>query len=235
MERATIALGEVKLAGEADAMTFEGYGAVFGNTDSYGDAIAAGAFADTLATARKSGRWPVMLAQHGGMGLSAEDMMPIGVWTDMAEDGKGLWVQGKLADTTRGREAYALMKMSPRPAIDGLSIGYVAKKFTMGSKPGEPRRKLEAVDLVEISLVTMPANPKARVSAVKTFDPQVLRAIEAELKKELDVSNAAAVKAVAIMKKHLRDGGGEPIDGARDAATAAELAALGRLTAILSL
>jgi HK97 family phage prohead protease len=216
-------------------MTFEGYGAVFGNTDSYGDVIAAGAFSDTLATARKSGRWPVMLAQHGGMGLSAEDLMPIGVWTDMAEDGKGLWVQGKLAPTDRGREAYALMKMTPRPAIDGLSIGYVAKKFTMGTKPGEPRRKLEAVDLVEISLVSMPANPKARVSAVKTFDPQVLRAIEAELKKELDVSNAAAVKAVAIMKKHLRDGGGEPIDGARDAATAAELAALGRLTAILSL
>ena len=85
MDRAVMALGEVKLAGGADAMTFEGYGAVFGNTDSYGDVIQPGAFADTLSASRRLGRWPAMLAQHGGMGLTSGDMMPIGVWTDMAE------------------------------------------------------------------------------------------------------------------------------------------------------
>jgi HK97 family phage prohead protease len=221
MDRATIALGEVKLAIDADAMTFEGYGAVFGNVDSYGDVIEPGAFAETLAASRKSGRWPVMLAQHGGMGFTADDMMPIGVWTDMAEDGKGLWVQGKLADTARGREAYSLLKMTPRPALDGLSIGYRAKKWTAGTKPTEPRRKLEAIDLFEISLVTMPANPKARIASVKSFDP---RALEAELRNELNLSGSAAVKAVAILKKHLREGGGAPEDSAREAAAAAEVA-----------
>jgi HK97 family phage prohead protease len=226
IDRATIPLAEMKFADGAEPMTFEGYGAVFGNVDSYGDVIAPGAFADTLAAARRNGRWPAMLAQHGGMGLSAADMMPIGVWTDFAEDGKGLWVKGRLADTERGREAYALMKMAPRPAIDGLSIGYIAKKWTARSRPEEPRRRLEAVDLLEISLVTMPANPKARVTGVKTFDP---RALEADLRDELKISGSAAVRAVAILKKHLRDAGDEPDTGPRDAGSAADLGALRRL------
>lgn len=196
MDRAMIALGEVKLAGGADAMTFEGYGAVFGNTDSYGDVIQPGAFAETLAAARRAGRWPVMLAQHGGMGLSAGDMMPIGVWTDMAEDGKGLWVQGKLADTERGQEAYKLMTMQPRPALDGLSIGYIAKKWTAGAKPSEPRRKLEAIELLEISLVTMPANPKARVSGVKSASGMTERDAERALR-DAGFSRKEAVAIIA--------------------------------------
>jgi hypothetical protein len=51
-----------------------------------------------------------------------------------------------------------------------MSIGYRAKKFTMGTKPEEPRRKLEMIDLIEVSVVTFPANGKARVSAVKAAD-----------------------------------------------------------------
>ena len=39
--------------------------------------------------------------QHGGYGMTAEDMTPIGVWTDLSEDGNGLRVAGKLADTPR--------------------------------------------------------------------------------------------------------------------------------------
>jgi hypothetical protein len=109
-----------------------------------------------------------MLMQHGGWGIGADDMTPIGIWTGLSEDGKGLMVEGKLADTPRGREAYALLKMSPRPAIDGLSIGYIAKEFSQRSKPEEPRRTLKKVDLMEISLVTFPANGKARVASVKS-------------------------------------------------------------------
>jgi hypothetical protein len=60
------------------------------------------------------------------------------------------------------------MKMTPRPAIDGLSIGYIAKDYAMGAKSDEPRRTLKKVDLVEVSLVTFPANGKARVSSVKS-------------------------------------------------------------------
>ena len=59
------------------------------------------------------------------------------------------------------------MKMSPRPAIDGMSIGYIAKEWEPRSKPEDPRRKLKRVDVIEISLVTFPANRKARVTSVK--------------------------------------------------------------------
>jgi HK97 family phage prohead protease len=150
-------------------MTFKGYGAVFGNVDAYGDVISPGAFADTLAASHKTGQWPALLLQHGGWGMGSEDMTPIGIWTELSEDGHGLKVEGKLADTPRGREAYALLKMDPRPAINGLSIGYIAKEFSQRSKPEEPRRTLKKVDLHEVSLVTFPANGKARITGVKSF------------------------------------------------------------------
>lgn len=171
MERLACTLVELKFDNaDAATMTFSGYGAVFGNIDSYGDVIQKGAFADTLADARKSGVWPAMLSQHGGWGMTAEDMTPVGIWTELEEDGKGLKVTGKLADTPRGRELYALMKMDPRPAIDGLSIGYIPKEWSMRSKPEEPRRTLKKVHLVEISPVTFPANGKARVRSVKAIE-----------------------------------------------------------------
>jgi HK97 family phage prohead protease len=162
---------EVKFTVDATddtGMTFSGYGAVTGNIDSYGDMLAPGAFADTLAKVKSTGQWPAMLEQHGGWGSAAADMTPIGIWTDMSEDGSGLKVHGKLADTTSGRDLYALLKMQPRPAIDGLSIGYIAKDWSPRSAPDEPRRTLKKVDLMEVSLVTFPANAKARVSSVKS-------------------------------------------------------------------
>lgn len=153
----------------ADELSFDGYGAVFGNVDSYGDIIEPGAFSAFLSDVQSGKQnWPAMLLQHGGYGMTAEDMTPIGVWTSLAEDGKGLKVSGKLADTPRGREVYALMKMTPRPAIDGLSIGYIAKEWEPRSKPDDPRRRLKRIDVVEISPVTFPANGKARVDQVKS-------------------------------------------------------------------
>jgi len=170
MQNLTCNLRELKFAADegAQAMSFTGYGAVFGNVDSYGDVIEAGAFSKFLADVKAGNQpWPAMLSQHGGWQMSAEDMTPIGVWTDFAEDGHGLKVTGQLADTPRGREMYALMKMSPRPAIDGMSIGYIAKEWEPRSKPEDPKRKLKRIDLIEVSIVTRPANGKARVESVK--------------------------------------------------------------------
>lgn len=170
MQNLTCNLRELKFAADegAQAMSFTGYGAVFGNVDSYGDVIEAGAFSKFLADVKAGNQpWPAMLSQHGGWQMSAEDMTPIGVWTDFAEDGHGLKVTGQLADTPRGREMYALMKMSPRPAIDGMSIGYIAKEWEPRSKPEDPKRKLKRIDLIEVSMVTRPANGKARVESVK--------------------------------------------------------------------
>jgi HK97 family phage prohead protease len=203
MQRLACSLREVKLApGKDDAMTFAGYGAVFNNVDSYGDVIMPGAFAAFLADV-KSGKqnWPAMLSQHGGWGMGADDMTPIGVWTELSEDGTGLKVEGKLADTPRGRELYALMKMEPRPAIDGLSIGYIPKEFEMRTKPDEPRRKLKRIDLIEISPVTFPANGKARVGSVKSLEElSTLSEIETFLREAGGFSRNEAKALIARIK-----------------------------------
>ncbi len=89
---------------------------------------------------------------------------------DLGEDGKGLKTDGEFADTERGIELYKLGKMKPRPAISGLSIGYIAKESIPRSQPDEPRRQLKRIDLIEISPVTFPMNGKARISSVKSAD-----------------------------------------------------------------
>lgn len=162
-------LFEVKAVSAEDGlMRFSGYGSIFGNVDSYGDVIKKGAFKETLKEAKKTGVYPAMLSQHGGWGLTADDMTPIGIWDELEEDDVGLKLSGIFADTQRGKEMYTLMKMKPRSAIDGLSIGYIPKKWTSGVKADEPRRTLEVVHLMEISPVTFPANGKARVTDVKS-------------------------------------------------------------------
>jgi uncharacterized protein len=142
-----------------------GYGSVFGAVDAYGDIVAPGAFKKTISdvmTGAKS--WPAMLLQHGG--ATSDDKTPMGIWISMEEDDKGLRLQGKLANTKRGREAYELLKMKPRPALNGLSIGYRAKDYEI-HKSGPVRRTLKAIDLVECSLVTFPANRLATITGVK--------------------------------------------------------------------
>lgn len=196
MERMLVQLRELKLASSDTSMEFTGYGAVFGNVDAYGDMIVPGAFADSLANSQKSGIWPAMLSQHGGMGLTTEDMTPVGVWTDLAEDGHGLKATGVFAPTVRGRELHALMKMQPRPAIDGLSIGYIAKEWQPRTKPEEPRRTLKRIDLVEISPVTFPANGKARVTSVKSLGDNE-REIETWLMRDAGLSAREAKTVIS--------------------------------------
>lgn len=190
---------EVKFATEdLDAKTgeFSGYGAVFGNVDSYGDVIAPGAFKGSLRDWKREKKLPPMLVQHGGWMMSDMDALPIGIWTEMEEDDVGLKVKGRIInlDTERGKTIYGAMKEG---ALDGMSIGYRAKKFTLGTKPDEPRRKLEQIDLIEISVVTFPANGKARVSAVKSApDIKTIREFEDFLRDAGGFSHAAA-KAIA--------------------------------------
>lgn len=203
MDRLACDLIEVKFAPDSDAATmeFSGYGAVFGNIDAYGDVIAPGAFGAYLADVGAGKQsWPLMLSQHGAMGLTSEDMTPIGVWTDLAEDGNGLRVQGRLADTPRGREMYQLMKMTPRPAVSGLSIGYIAKEATPRTRLEEPRRTLKRIDLVEISVVSRPANALARVASVKSIEElSTIREVE-EYMRERGLTKAEAVALISRIK-----------------------------------
>lgn len=139
---------EVKADGDEGEIT--GYGAFFGNIDSYGDRIVKGAFADTLKE-----RMPKMLWQH--------DMWePIGKWTEAVEDEKGLLLKGKLTmGSARGRDAYALIKDG---ALDGLSIGFRTKSDEMVDNV----RELREIDLYEVSIVTIGANSKALIETVKS-------------------------------------------------------------------
>lgn len=205
MQHLACSLMEIKLAPSTsgvEVMSFSGYGAAFGNVDSYGDVIAPGAFAKFLSEVKAGNQpWPAMLSQHGGLGTS-EEMTPVGVWTHLAEDGAGLQVTGQLADTPRGRELYTLMKMSPRPAIDGLSIGYIAKASTPRSKPEDPRRTLTQIDLMEISPVTFPANRNARMTSVKALEEfDKLSEIEDYLRDVGGFSRTEAKTLVARIKK----------------------------------
>lgn len=150
--------------------SFEGYGSVFNVIDSYGDAIANGAFKDTLRAWRtKRNKLPPMLLQHGGWGMTAIDMVPIGKWDKMEEDDHGLYVEGHLIamDTETTKRVYAAME---EKELDGLSIGFVTREARFGEKPTDPARTLLAVDLWELSVVTFPANDDARVGNVKAAD-----------------------------------------------------------------
>lgn len=146
---------EVKAVEEDGA--FSGYGSVFGNEDSYGEIVAPGAFAKSLVEIAGKGRPVPVLWQH----RSGE---PIGIYTSLKEDGIGLFVEGKLLkdDVRQAAESYALMKAG---AVSGLSIGYYVRESSFDEKTGI--RTLQRLDLVEISLVTFPANDEARVDAVK--------------------------------------------------------------------
>lgn len=197
MDRFRLDLHEVKFASDKSGV-FSGYGAVFGNVDSYGDVIEKGAFRDTLRTWEDKGKYPPMLLQHGGgMFGAADDLLPVGKWTSMAENSKGLKVEGELfaLGTERGQYIYEGLKAG---ALDGLSIGYKTIKFRNGAKAGEPRRFLEQLDLMELSIVTFPANDKARVRGVKAIDRDLRTAI-----KELG-------DAIDLHQKHMD--GTEPTD-----------------------
>jgi hypothetical protein len=138
-----------------DSGVIEGYGSVFGNLDSYSDIVAPGAFAKSLEEAKASGRMPAMLWQHN-------PDEPIGVWVEMREDDRGLFVKGKLAETQRGKEARELIKLG---ALTGLSIGYTTRTYQVDRE--NDSRVLTDVQLWEVSPVTFPANSEARITGVK--------------------------------------------------------------------
>ncbi|HYD17044.1 MAG TPA: HK97 family phage prohead protease [Patescibacteria group bacterium] len=140
----------------AETGVFEGYASVFGVTDSVNDRILPGAFAESLKGFSAEGRLPLLLWQH-------DPRQPIGVWREIREDAHGLWVKGELFidDIPRAREAYRLLQEN---VVTGLSIGYRTKQ---SHRDGDAR-VLSALDLVEISMVTFPANDMARVRRVKS-------------------------------------------------------------------
>ena len=191
---------------KADGATgaIEGYAAVFGNIDTYGDIILRGAFSETMGKRKVK-----MLWQH-------DPSQPIGVWDEMREDDRGLWMKGRiLPGVAKGKEAIELMSAG---AIEGLSIGY----RTIDAEYKEGNRLIKEVDLWETSIVTFPANELAGAS-VKSIETE--RDLERALI-DCGLSRKAA-KAVAAQSKgylSLRDADdGNPVHGLWDAGLVEEI------------
>ena len=136
-----------------DGHVVAGYASLFGKRDQGGDTVQKGAYAASLKAMKAAGRQVKMLWQH-------DPAQPIGVWDEVREDAAGLYVKGRiLTEVEKGREAAALLTAG---AIDGLSIGYRTVK---AERDGKGQRLLSELELWEVSLVTFPMLPEARVSA----------------------------------------------------------------------
>ena len=150
-ERKFCRLGEdIKVT---DGSVIESYASYFGLKDKGGDVVQAGAYGASLKALAAKGGSVKMLWQH-------DPAQPIGVWDIVRADARGLYVKGRLlTDVAKGREAMALIGAG---AIDGLSIGYRTVK---AQKDGKGQRLLSELELWEVSLVTFPMLPSARVGA----------------------------------------------------------------------
>ncbi|PVM92082.1 HK97 family phage prohead protease [Caulobacter radicis] len=129
-------------------LRIEGYASLFWTRDLNDDVTAAGAFRQSLEAG------PIrMLHQH-------DEAEPVGVWDEAFEDARGLFVRGRIITATpRGRLVAALVKAG---ALDGLSIGFRQVKARRDGR----LRVLSRVDLWEVSIVTFPMLPAARLAVV---------------------------------------------------------------------
>lgn len=178
-KRMALELEHVELDG-----SFSGYASLFGVVDLGNDVMDTGAFTRSLERRRASGIR--MLWQH-------EATEPIGIWTCIREDAQGLYVEGRLAKgVVRARETLELLR---NKAIDGLSVGFRTIKARKDTRSGV-RHIIEA-DLWEISVVTFPMQPLARIAQVKSGPLPTIREFERWLTRDAGLSRQDARIVIA--------------------------------------
>lgn len=199
---------------------FEGYGSIFGNVDLGGDVVIRGAFAQTLADHKARGTLPQMFWMHDPSSVP-------GKWDDVREDEKGLYVKGTFANTRLGNELRELMSMK---AVRGLSIGFriIDREYN-----DEGVRILKAVDLWEVSVVSLAMNPLAQVTRSKSRLSEMGELVPSERELERMFRDMGMSKSVSrrvtsrIFAEDRRDAGNRtddrwdadgPADSRRDAA-----------------
>lgn len=172
-----------------DDGSFEGYASVFNNKDLGNDVIKQGAFAKSIYD--KKPRQIKLLYQH-------KTDEPIGVIDSLEEDKRGLKIKGRLAmGTQKGKEVYELMKMG---ALDSMSIGYKLTPDDYKYSDKLKKRTISNLDLMEISLVTFPMNPKAKITKVKLAEMNV-REIEHYLRDVGLMSSSTAKQSANVLYK----------------------------------
>ena len=138
------------LADERTGDVFSGYASLFNVADLSGDMLLPGAFRASLA--RQGAAGVKMLYQH-------DPAKPIGRWLQIEEDGKGLRVTGLLhTEVAAAREVQSLIDAG---ILDGLSIGFRTVRARTDAATGI--RRIAEVDLWEVSVVTFPMLPSARI------------------------------------------------------------------------
>lgn len=143
-----------------EGAVIQGYASLFGAIDQSGDAVQKGAYGASLGRLKAAGHGVKMLWQH-------DPTRPIGVWDDVCEDARGLFVKGRLLlEVQAAREAHALLQAG---AIDGLSIGF----RTLRAEKSIGGRLLQEIELWEVSLVTFPMLSDARVAAADDAEAQL--------------------------------------------------------------
>jgi HK97 family phage prohead protease len=142
---------------EKDFFTFKGHGAVFGNIDFGNDRIHPGAFIETISELKVKNKNIPVLWQH-------DRDVPLGVFISLAEDEKGLFVEGKLPkeDTFVHGRVMPQMKIG---SVRELSIGFIPIEWHHDENG---TRNLTQIKLIEISLVTMAMNELATVTDMKS-------------------------------------------------------------------
>lgn len=173
----------------------EGLGAAFGNKDQGGDIIEAGAFAESLDEHKKAGTMPNMFWAHN-------IMEPVGHFTKMEENKKGLAVNGQVwigKGIPKAEQAYL---MASNPGEKGFSIGYqtivsendAAKKATI----------LKKIKVREVSITPYPMNKRALITSVKSMMEDLnkkytVRDLE-KILRDADFSNQEAKAFLAAVK-----------------------------------
>ena len=184
---------------------FEGYACLFGKEDLGHDIIRHGAFSKSLGARGQTG--VKLLYQH-------DPNQPIGQWLTIHEDARGLYVKGRLAlEVAKAREVMAMMKAG---ILDGLSIGFRTIRGQSDRKTGV--RTLLELDLWEISIVTFPMQPGARISSMKS-DPAVLLEAPIFTKRELERKLTRDAGLSRSTARTLLAGGYQGLIGKQDAAS----------------
>lgn len=146
---------------EGDAGWIEGYAAVFSNVDEQRERVKPSAFKKTIKERVPAGKVKLMVRHyaHGGDTLEV-----IGTLTEAKEDDFGLWMHAELSATSVAQET---RRKIVEGHVNGLSIGYIKKKWTDTEEDGKMVRDLLELMLLEVTVTTIPANELATITAAK--------------------------------------------------------------------
>lgn len=172
-------------------MTFSCYGNTKGNVDHAWDRTVDGAYQGSIDEHMQKGTMPKMFWMHDAYST------PVGVWQVMKEDAKGLYLEGKLANTEKGREIYELMKMG---ALDSFSIGYsvVEEKWNEEMRCND----LIKLNIREISVVTFACNEESRLVGIKAKLDENELPTKRELERFLNEQGLSRKQATIIASRY---------------------------------